>query len=300
MKTSMSRWIALALALTMALSAVAMASERTSDPFQIPGTMLQPERSTKPEISVKPGEFVEPQISADPGAPAASEIPTAPEASPEPEETLAPRHTVKLHSGRLNVRAAASTGAEILAILFSGDEVELLGDGGDWFKVRLADGTVGFVYSEYLTTGEPEPIPTEAEAAEPAKGAEEPCECARAEDGSLILDEVGNPIPVQFVAGEAEKIGTGEDEAVPERKIDIYLNWAEPGEQHSFGDRAVLTAVLTGYDGLTCEYQWQNGKDEASYVDVEGATDATYTFPVTQENLNDYWRVKVTITGAIE
>ena len=56
----------------------------------------------------------------------------------------------------------------------------------------------------------------------------------------------------------------------------------------------VLDAVVKDPEGRSFTYQWQVSEDGGlTYVDIEDATEAELTVELTEENLNDLWRVKV-------
>ena len=130
------------------------------------------------------------------------------------------------------------------------------------------------------------------------EGIDIPVEWLRDENGELVLDENGNPIATQFIPWTAQKVETIEDLLDPNRSIDIYADWGG-GELH-FGDESVLIAVLHGYGNAVYTVQWQTSTDNESWVNVEGATDVRYTMTVTEENYLDYWRVAVIITDVVE
>lgn len=56
---------------------------------------------------------------------------------------------------KVGIRAARATDAKILATLNSGDTVEVVEEGADWSRVRLADGREGWVSSRMLTDQKP-------------------------------------------------------------------------------------------------------------------------------------------------
>ena len=58
---------------------------------------------------------------------------------------------VALSSGRLNVRAAPSTGGAWLSSLTAGTTVTLLGRSGDWWRVEYAAGRFGYCHADYIT-----------------------------------------------------------------------------------------------------------------------------------------------------
>lgn len=55
---------------------------------------------------------------------------------------------------RLTLRTGQSTEHKIIAVIESGQEVEILESGEEWSKVRLADGKEGWVLTRYLTPNE--------------------------------------------------------------------------------------------------------------------------------------------------
>jgi SH3 domain protein len=55
---------------------------------------------------------------------------------------------------RLTLRTGQSTEHKIIAVIESGQEVEMLESGEEWSSVRLADGKEGWVLSRYLTPRE--------------------------------------------------------------------------------------------------------------------------------------------------
>lgn len=50
-----------------------------------------------------------------------------------------------------NVRQSASTDSPALTIANTGDVVSILGKQGDWYKVKLSDGTVGYIYKQLVS-----------------------------------------------------------------------------------------------------------------------------------------------------
>ena len=136
------------------------------------------------------------------------------------------------------------------------------------------------VDDEVTPDEEPVEEPTEAPAAEPTQEpAEEPAEePTEAPDAEPTQEPAEEPVPTLN----------------PDRGIMIVADWGE-GDLH-FGDESVLTAILFGYDNAVYTLQWQTSKDNVNWVDVEGATEKSYTMTVTADNYMDYWRVVVTIT----
>lgn len=75
--------------------------------------------------------------------------PPAPKVAPETvEDRVVGSVTVKATA--LNVRANASTDAEVIKLAKRGEKLSLLKDDGDWMKVKLASGEVGWVSSQHV------------------------------------------------------------------------------------------------------------------------------------------------------
>ena len=126
------------------------------------------------------------------------------------------------------------------------------------------------------------------------EGMEIPVTYERDAEGNLILDENGNPIPKDTIPADAEYFDTIEDALDPNRTIDLYATWGE-GELTD-GTEATMIAVLNGYDNVEYALQWQTSEDNVNWTDVPGATESRCTVVVTQDNYLDYWRVMVTVT----
>lgn len=80
----------------------------------------------------------------------------------------------------------------------------------------------------------------------------------------------------------------------PDRKVQIHAVY--DGDALSFGDEVTLVAEMSGYDNAVYELQWQTSEDNATWSDVPGATGASCTVTMTEENYYAFWRVFVTIT----
>ena len=93
-----------------------------------------------------------------PPAPAPA-APPAPTAAPAEERTVG---TVRVNASTLNVRAAASASAEIVSRARKGEKLAVLEDSGDWLRVRLGDGTTGWVAAQHIVR--------EGAAARPRRG----------------------------------------------------------------------------------------------------------------------------------
>ena len=62
--------------------------------------------------------------------------------------TISKAKTVEITTETLNLRKEASTESNIVALISIGDECEVLGEEGDWYKVRYKDYT-GYISKEY-------------------------------------------------------------------------------------------------------------------------------------------------------
>ena len=110
------------------------------------------------------------------------------------------------------------------------------------------------------------------------------------ENGNLILDENGDPIVKETLPAGTDKLTSVYDLLDPNRRIDIYVTWN--GEK-AFGTSITMTAVLFGYDQVAYRLQWQTSPDDATWQDIDMATDKQYSVVMTQDNYLDYWRVIV-------
>lgn len=59
---------------------------------------------------------------------------------------------VETSGGRLNVRAAASTGSSVVTTLPDGSYVTLISKSGSWWRVEYANGKYGYCHSNYIKT----------------------------------------------------------------------------------------------------------------------------------------------------
>lgn len=66
-------------------------------------------------------------------------------------ETNSTAGTVRISSGSLNVRAAASTSSAVVASLYKDETVTLLGKSGNFWKVEYANGKYGYASADYIT-----------------------------------------------------------------------------------------------------------------------------------------------------
>ena len=332
------------------------APEATDEPVESiePTEEVEPTESIEPVESIEPTESPEPTESIEP-----TESPEAPvEETPLPETEATPepayeaRQVVIAKSGENDtafLREGPSTDYERVGKVRNGTIVTVLGEENGWAFIEV-DGMQAWISGSFLSfdlseTVEPEetatpeltaePTATPEASAEPTDGLEEAEEVPAViyeyelnEDGTLKLDESGNPVaiipegaekPVSFLRDEngalvfdengkpivlatipvnAGYVGSIEDELDPNRHIDIYADWG--GDELHYGDAATMIAVLYGYENAEYTVQWQTSPDSVNWTDVPGATDTRYELVVTEENHLDYWRLVVTITDITE
>ena len=142
--------------------------------------------------------------------------------------------------------------------------------------------------------------PEAAEAAEDAEDAEDTEAAEAAEDAEDAEDAEGTEEPE---AAEDPADGTeaapdgaeeGEEPESTPRSVRVTLTWEKTGTEPAFGDRAYLTAQLTGYEGVPYTLQWQESRDGERWTDVAGATMPSLILTMTEENYRNFWRVLVT------
>ena len=127
------------------------------------------------------------------------------------------------------------------------------------------------------------------------KGQEIPKEFKRDENGELILDENGDPIVTFTVPEKSILIDSIKDALDKDRSIDIYVSFGE--QEKIFGATAEFVAVLHGYDRVEYKIHWQHSKDNENWEIVPGVEGNRFSLIATEENYKDHWRAKVTITG---
>ena len=95
-----------------------------------------------------------------------------------------------------------------------------------------------------------------------------------------------------------------EDENLPD--FDIYV-WFNITHSITYGDSVTIYSSISdnGFykDNPMYElrYQWQVSYDDGiTYEDISNETNTTYTFIVTEENVNNYYRVMVTVWKYID
>ena len=82
-------------------------------------------------------------------APAPAPPPAAPAPAPATSEERA-IGTVRVNVSTLNVRGEASASAAVVGHVRRGERLTLIADSGDWLRVKLNDGTSGWVSSQLV------------------------------------------------------------------------------------------------------------------------------------------------------
>jgi len=93
--------------------------------------------------------------------PAPAPRPAAPAPAPAQTEERA-TGTVRVNVSTLNIRGDASTSSEIIGHARRGERLTVVGDSGDWLRVKLNDGSTGWVSSQLVVR--------EGAAARPRRG----------------------------------------------------------------------------------------------------------------------------------
>lgn len=77
-------------------------------------------------------------------------------------------------------------------------------------------------------------------------------------------------------------------------RMHVWISSSLEGvESVQSGTLITLTANLEGFDGIDYTLQWQRSLDGKKWEDEPGATDVNFSFILTEENDNYFWRVKV-------
>jgi hypothetical protein len=147
------------------------------------------------------------------------------------------------------------------------------------------------VYESDMPDGqdtEAEPLPGEEESA----GEEADDETAAGEEiaeAAAAGEETAESVNAEEEAVEEEAAEEEAAEEEPERSVVIAYE-VVGGKYTGVGSQILLTAVPTGYEDPS--YQWQY-YDGSSWKNIDGATSSAYTLNVTKENTSYRWRVDV-------
>jgi SH3-like domain-containing protein len=89
-----------------------------------------------------------------PPPPPVAHVPVVPQ--PAPEAVPAEEH-VRVTARRLNVREEPTTKSATTARVKKGEPLTVLGRDGEWVRIKLPDGTAGWVYGRYVEPDRPCP-----------------------------------------------------------------------------------------------------------------------------------------------
>ena len=171
---------------------------------------------------------------------------------------------------------------------------------------KLSCPGICFVFYAALQTGKQPPAEesaveapaAESEGNEPeeASSKEEPAEQVPA--GENAVDEPGEEVPAEDIPEDESAEDEDPDEDPAEEETD-----AEPGKTRvtvtveiSMIDESVmrLFAVVDDPEGRDFLYQWQVSEDSGeTYMDIPEATTEELKVELTDENINNMWRVRV-------
>ena len=107
-----------------------------------------------------------------------------------------------------------------------------------------------------------------------------------AEEGTETEAAAAETVDVEGAASE-ELTDTEAEEEDPQITVIVKATLVDEGIM-------VLDAVVKDPEGRSFTYQWQVSEDGGlTYTDIEDATEAELMVELTEENINDLWRVKV-------
>ena len=139
-------------------------AEPEPEPVVEPEVVAEPEPEAEPEVITEPEptepEVIaepEPEIEAEPEAEAEPEpeIEAEPEAEAEPEpEKIYYGFTVKAGKSSVRVRKSTDRNSSIVGRLNGGDTGYVIEEDGSRTKIVMEDGTVGYIYNEYINVSE--------------------------------------------------------------------------------------------------------------------------------------------------
>lgn len=102
--------------------------------------------------------------------------------------------------------------------------------------------------------------------------------------------EKGDPLPMPGKAQEGlacEPVTPGAKRSV---RVEASYSAAVDAET-----QVTLTAILTGFDGVQVQLQWQSSVNGIDWRDVPGAKEMSYTYTLTEQNREVAWRVVVRV-----
>ena len=116
----------------------------------------------------------------------------------------------------------------------------------------------------------------------------------KAQDESPIFSG-SSLISEKDIPDDSILIGQILDEMDETRSIDVFISFE--GENVSFLDTVTLYAVLRGYDNCTFTVQWQQSPNGNDWTDITGENELKYSFTVTEDNYDLFWRLAVHIVS---
>lgn len=130
-----------------------LAQTEASNALIVPET--EPEVQPEPEVITEPEPETEPEVIAEPEPEPEPEVIAEPEPEPEPEpEKIYYGFTVKSGKSSVRVRETPSRSSSIVGHLNGGDTGYVIEEDGSRTKIVMKDGTVGYIYNEYITVSE--------------------------------------------------------------------------------------------------------------------------------------------------
>lgn len=134
-----------------------LAQAETSDALSVqePENIVEPEPEPEPEVIVEPEPEPEPEeiAESEPEPEPEPEVIAEPEPEPEPEKIYY-GFTVNSGKSSVRVRQTAERNSSIVGHVNGGDTGYVIEEEGNRTKVVLKDGTVGYIFNEYITISE--------------------------------------------------------------------------------------------------------------------------------------------------
>jgi hypothetical protein len=249
------------------------------EPTEEPEVTEEPEPTEEPKVTEETEPTEEPEVTGEPEVTEGtepteeSEVTEVPEVTEEPEQTEEPEVTEEPKVTEETEPMEGPEGTEVPEVTEEPEPTEEL-EG-----TEVPEVTEGTEPTEEPEVTEKPEVTEETEPTEEPEVTEEP----------EITEE-----PVKTAQMLAQMI----DEIDPNRTIDIYIEFN--GDALELGDLVTLRGELHGYDNCTYSLQWQESLDDVNFTDVEGETNLTYTFPLTEEKCVTFWRLAVRISDVTE
>ena len=158
-----------------------------------------------------------------------------------------------VNSDSVNFRKEASTNSDIYKVLDENTSVTILGNEGDWSKVKIND-TVGYVYTKYITTGnkisnvsninEDNIVSLDVKATAYAGDTITSTGTVPTEGTTIAVDPSVIPYGSKVYIPEFDKVFTAEDcgSAIKGNRIDIFM--ASEAKCNEWGVKNITIYVL--------------------------------------------------------